>query len=120
MTDHVYIECANDVPELTPDEIRYLQQSELAEYEEKNSMTPGEKRALRRWVAAGHSVYDHPDSRFVCLYGVFPPPDFLDVYRMDKELSAALRGKSKAEKTAYLMNYLGYSPEDGDAAEEPL
>ena len=67
-------------------------------------MTPAEKRALRRWVASGHSVYESPGSRYICDLGM----DFLDVYRADHEIAAAIRGKTKAEKEAYIKEYTGY------------
>ncbi len=72
-------------------------------------MTPAEKRALRKWVASGHCVYDHPESRYICLFGAYPPRDFLDVYRMDREIMQALKGKSRAERERYLKEYISYS-----------
>lgn len=101
----------------TPEEIRELNQQELAEYEAKTKMTPAEKRALRKWVASGHSVNEHPGSRYVCLAGVYPPPDFLSVYRMDRELRQALKGKTKKEKEAYLKDYFGYVEETDEEKE---
>jgi hypothetical protein len=34
--------------------------------------------------------------------------DFLDVYRADHEIAAAIRGMTRAEKTAYIKEYTGY------------
>ena len=77
-------------------------------------MTPAEKLALRRWVSFGHSVYEHPESRYICLYGAYPPRDFLDVYRMDREIKQAIKGRSKSEKERYLKEYIGYEePPEG-------
>jgi hypothetical protein len=81
---------------------------ELEHYEQTVPMTPAEKRALRKWVAAGNSVSEDPGSRYVCSDGCYPPMDFLAVYRLDKELDKALKGKSKTEKEHYLKDYLGY------------
>ena len=74
-------------------------------------MTPYEKRALRKWVASGHNPLEHPGSRYICLAGAYPPPDFLSVYRMDRELKQAMTGMTKAERTAYLKDYTGYEDE---------
>ena len=74
-------------------------------------MTPAEKRALRKWVASGHSAAESPGSKYICDIGM----DFLDVYRADHEIAAAIRGMTRAEKTAYIKEYTGYgSPRIGD------
>lgn len=96
---------------LKPDELQKLNEEELADYERKVPMSPAEKRALRKWVSEGHSVMEHPESRYICTYGMYPPPDFLAIYRMDKEIKADLRGKSKAERLAYLKEFVGYEDE---------
>lgn len=67
-------------------------------------MTPAEKRALRKWVASGHSAAESPGSKYICDIGM----DFLDVYRADHEIAAAIRGMTRAEKTAYIKEYTGY------------
>ena len=46
--------------QFTSEDIAYTNAMELEEYELKTPMTPYEKRALRRWVAAGHSVRETP------------------------------------------------------------
>lgn len=94
--------------ELTPEELQRLNEEELEHYERKVAMTPAEKRALRKWVAKGHSVAENPGSRYVC---ESPDHDFLDVYRMDREIQAGLRGRTRAEKIAYLKEYVGYREE---------
>lgn len=88
----------------TEEEIRTLNKRQLKEYEQKVPMTPAEKKALRKWVAAGHSVGESPGSRYICDIGM----DFLDVYRADHEIKAAIRGKTKAEKIAFIKEYTGY------------
>ena len=47
----------------TKDDIAYSNAMELEKYEQETPMTPYEKRALRRWVASGHSVMETPPSR---------------------------------------------------------
>lgn len=107
MTEYSY-KYYDDDHSFTEEEIQLLNKRELEEYEEKYPMTPAEKRALRKWVASGHSVYEHPGSRYICLYGAYPPRDFLDVYRMDREIKQDLKGKSRAERERYLKEYTGY------------
>ena len=99
--------------EFTEEDNRYFNAMELERYEQTVPMTPTEKRALRKWVAAGNSVSENPGSKYVCSDGCYPPMDFLAVYRLDKELDKILRGKSKSEKDVYLKEYFGYeSPEE--------
>lgn len=109
----------DDPRPFTEKEILLLNKKELDEYEAKYPMTPAEKRALRRWVSSGHSVHEHPGSRYICLQGVCPPHDFLDVYRMDREIRQALKGKSRAEREQYLKEYTGYE-ESPEAAPESI
>ncbi len=90
---------------------RYLEE-ELAAFELKNSMTGPERRALRKWVRSGHSVYESPGSRY-CLNSALPVQDFLDVYRQDHEIDRELKGKTRAEQTEWLKAYMGYDePEE--------
>lgn len=97
----------------TKDDIAYSNAMELEKYEQETPMTPYEKRALRRWVASGHSVMETPPSRYACIHCCYPPPSFLDVYREDKQLDAATRGMTKSEKASYLKEYVGY-PEESE------
>ena len=90
--------------QFSEDEIRSLNARALEDYELRVPMTPAEKRALRKWVASGHSVSESPGSKYICDLGM----DFLDVYRADHEIAAAIRGKTKAEKIAYIKEYTGY------------
>ena len=93
--------------QFTDDDIRYFDARELEEYEQTVPMTAPEKRALRKWVSQGHGVRECPPSKYICMpnSGRF---DFLDVYRMDHEIAAAIRGKTRAEKEAYIKEYTGY------------
>ena len=90
--------------QFSEEESRSLNARALEDYEFRVPMTPAEKRALRKWVAAGHSVYESPGSKYICDIGM----DFLDVYRADHEIEAAIRGMTKAEKIAYIKEYTGY------------
>ena len=97
----------------TKDDIAYSNAMELKKYEQETPMTPYEKRALRRWVASGHSVMETPPSRYACIHCCYPPPSFLDVYREDKQLDAATRGMTISEKASYLKEYVG-CPEESE------
>ena len=97
--------------EFTADDTAYFNAMELEKYELETPMTPSEKRAVRRWVASGHSVMDAPPSKYPCIHAHYPPPCFLDVYRTDKELDAAMKGMTSEEKTAYLKEYVGFQDE---------
>ena len=99
--------------EFTEEDNRYFNAAELERYEQTVPMTPAEKKALRKWGAAGHDVSENPGSKYTCTEGSFPPMDFLAVYRLDKELDRTLKGTSKSEKETYLKEYFGYqSPEE--------
>lgn len=98
--------------QLTKDELQALNERDLEELEQKVSMTACEKRALRKWVASGHSWRESPGSRYICDIGM----DFLDVYRADHEIAAAIRGMTHEQKTAYIKEYTGYK----DPAPEEL
>ena len=97
--------------EFTKDDLAYFNAIELEQYEQEIPMTPYEKRALRKWVASGHSVRDMPPSRYPCVHCCYLPPTFLDVYREDRQLDAATKGMTRAEKAAFLKEYLGFHEE---------
>lgn len=97
----------------SPDDIAYLNAIELEKYEKEVPMSPYEKRALRKWVMSGHSPQENPGSKYICpmcteLY------DFIDVYRMDKEISRDIKGMTMSEKEAYLKEYFGWTDELSD------
>lgn len=98
----------------TPDDCAYLNALELEKYELEVPMTPYEKRLLRNWVASGHSVHENAGSKYICLAGGSPPFDFLDVYRMDREIRHDMKGMSKAEQESYLKAYTGRHDDDAD------
>ena len=98
----------------TPDDIAYSNAMELERYEQEVPMTYYEKTLLRKWVISGHSPYENPGSRYLCLTGS-EPYDFLTVHRMDKEIRRAMKGMSKAEQKAYLMEYMGWTDDENDS-----
>ena len=87
---------------------------EYKDYISRNKMSNYERRLLREWVRSGHSVYETVESKY--LPGpMYPPMDFLDAYRLDRELSDAMKGMNMEEKGAYLKAFMGYedpSPEE--------
>jgi len=92
-----------------------LHWEEYKEYIENNKMSSYERKLLRDWVRSGHSVYETVDSRY--LPGPSEPPmDYLDAYRLDKELRDQMKGMTRSEKTAYLKAWLNWNDElDGQA-----
>lgn len=90
----------------TPEDIAYYNAMELDRYEKEVPMNPYEKRLLRKWVMSGHSPLENPGSRYICLSGS-EPYDFLDVYRMDRDIRRAMQGMTGAEREAYLKEYTG-------------
>ena len=97
--------------EFTSDDIAYSNAMELERYEQETPMTPYEKRAVRRWVASRHSVMETPPSKYPCVHAHNPPPCFLEVYRTDRKLDAAMKGMTRKEKLAYLKEYIGFQDE---------
>lgn len=91
----------------TPDDIAYYNAMELDRYEKEVPMSPYEKRLLRKWVMSGHSPRENPGSRYICLTGS-EPYDFLDVYRMDRDIRRDIKGMTDAEQEAYLKEYTGW------------
>ena len=86
----------------TAEDLAYLNALEPERYEAAVPMTPYERRLLRKWVISGHSVHDNPGSRYICIAGHPPASNFLDVYRMDREIRAATKGMTSKEWEAYL------------------
>lgn len=99
----------------TPEDIAYYNAMELERYELEVPMTYYEKKLLRQWVISGHNPRENPGSKYLCLTGS-EPYDFLTVHRMDKEIRRDMKGMSKDEQKAYLMEYMGWTddPEEAD------
>ena len=95
----------------TPDDIAYSNAMDLERYEQEVPMTCYEKTLLRKWVMAGHSPREAPPSRYLCLTGS-ELYDFLDIYRMDKEIRKAMKGMNEAQRRAYLMEYMGWTDDE--------
>lgn len=89
----------------------YMNAMDLERYEEEVPMTAYEKRAVRKWVMSGHSPYENPGSKYLCMTGS-EPYDFLTVYRLDRELEQDMKGMNKAQKKIYLMEFMGWTDED--------
>ena len=81
-------------------------QEELEEYEKVTPMTAYERRLVRKWVSDGHSVNESPGSKY--LPDRYPPADFLETYREDREISRAVKGMTSEEEEAYLKAYIGW------------
>lgn len=79
---------------------------EYAEYIAVTPMTAYERRLLRKWVSDGHSINESPGSKY--LPDRYPPADFLETYREDREISRAVEGMTAEEKEAYLKSYIGW------------
>ena len=105
--------------QFTETDIAYFNARELARYEEEVPMTPYEKKLLRQWVISGHSPLDNAGSKYVCLSGS-ESFDFLDVYRMDREIREATKGMNRKEKDAYLKSYIGWTDDDPTETSECL
>ena len=106
----------------TQDDIAYSNAMELERYEREVPMSYYEKTLLRKWVMSGHSPYQNPGSRYLCP-GSHDGYDFIKLYRMDKEIQHDMKGMSKKEQKAYLMEYMGWRDdkpsEDGSGFMEP-
>ena len=104
----------------TPDDIAYLNAMELERYEQEVPMSHYEKKLLRKWVASGHSPRENAGSKYICLSGA-EPYDFLDVYRMDREIRRDIRGMTRAEQESYIKEHTGWTdaPADDPPADDP-
>ena len=100
----------------TPEDIAYHNAMELERYELEVPMTPYERKLLRQWVISGHNPRENPGSRYLCLTGS-EPYDFLTVHRMDKEIRQDMKGMSKDEQKAYLIDYMGWTDDPVEAGE---
>ena len=59
----------------------------------------------------GHNPRENPGSKYLCMTDS-EPIDFLDVYRMDKEIKEEMKGMTKAQREAYLKEFMGWTDED--------
>ena len=79
---------------------------EYAEYIAVTPMTAYERRLLRKWVSDGHSINESPGSKY--LPDRYPPADFLETYREDREIARKTKGMTAEELEAYLREYMGW------------
>jgi hypothetical protein len=98
-------------------EYQAMLEEELKEYLKDTKMTPKERKALREWVAAGHSVHEN-NAMAVCEGGY--PIDFLDIYREEEELRQVTKDMSSEDARKYMMDYYGYSDDPINHAPESL
>ncbi len=98
-------------------EYQAMLDEELKEYLKETKMTAKECKALREWVAAGHSVHEN-NAMAVCVGGY--PIDFLDIYREEEELRQATKGMNPEDARKYMMDYYGYTDSPRDNEPEPL
>lgn len=97
----------NVVKEMTDVTTNNYHWKEFLEYTSVNQISKHERRLLRNWVSSGHSVYDTVESRY--LPGPsYPPMDFIDAYRFDRELRESMRGMTKTEKEIFLKSCMGW------------
>ena len=97
--------------QFTKADYAYENAMELKRYEENVPMTYYEKTLLRKWVIAGHNPRENPGSRYLCMTGS-EPMDFLDVYRMDREIQQEMKGMNKAQREDYLKDLMGWTDAD--------
>ena len=91
----------------TPNDIAYMNARALESYELKVPMTSYEKKALRKWVMSGHSPYENPGSKYLPVIDMMPY-DFIDVYRLDKEVAKDIKGMNEDEYLTYVKDYFGW------------
>ena len=90
-----------------------LHWDEYKKYVQENKTSKYERKLLRDWVRSGHSVYETVESRY--LTGPSEPPmDYLDAYRLDKELKDAMKGMTITERTSYLKAWMGWDDPSPD------
>ena len=89
-------------------EISRMNWIEYKDFVQSNPMSSEELKALQKWVASGHSVYETPEAKYVC-DPVWPPRDFLMTYREEKELEEEMDGLTEEERIDYLKGYMGYT-----------
>ena len=109
--DYKAFEADPDGYPFTAEDQAYFNAMELEQYEANVPMTAHEKCLLRRWVASGNSPKENAGSKYLCLPGS-KGYDFLDVYRIGREIQKAMRGMDSAEQAAYLKEYTGWTDDD--------
>lgn len=91
---------------MTEEEKKEYIQEVNEEFLKKTPMTPQERRAVRKWMSEGHCILEPWESPN--LPGpMYPPYNFLDSYRLDREIDRETAGMNEKEKIRYLKNYWG-------------
>lgn len=98
-------------------EYQAMLDEELKEYLQVTKMTAKERKALREWVATGHSV--HENNAMAVYEGGFPI-DFLDIYREEEEIRQATKRMSPEDARKYVMEYYAWSDEPKNHEPAPL
>lgn len=102
---------------MTEEEKREYIKEVNEEFMKKTPMTPEERKAVRSWMAEGHCILEPWESPN--LPGpMYPPYDFLDCYRLDREIERETAGMNRDEKIRYLKEYWGWD-DDEKEAEKP-
>lgn len=89
-------------------------------YEEQHHMNAGEKMALHYWLAAGHERNEAPPSRYLRPERIPDNWEFIDIYRMDKELDADTIGMDPLQKEAFIRKFAIQTNRIGDELDEPF
>lgn len=98
---------------MTEEEKRAYIREVNEEYLKKTPMTPNERKAVRSWMDEGHCILEPWSSRN--LPGpMYPPYDFLDCYRLDREVERDTAGMTEEEKIRYLKEMWGYFDDPHD------
>ena len=95
-----------DNTEFTNEELQQYYLDQYKDYVSFTPMTPYERRILYKWVSSGHSVYTSPGSKYLPDGGSYQA--FLDVYRIDRDLSIEMKGMKPAERISYLKAVTGW------------
>ena len=84
-------------------------------YVARTPMTTKERRALRKWVRTGHSVYESPASQF--LGESATPSPVLDTYRMDEDFRKETHGMTPERRRKYMEEVTGWANDDDEGQE---
>lgn len=88
------------------------------EFFERTQMTEEERKAVKAWIKRGHCIEDPAYSPYLPPF-IEPPWNYLDVYRLEKEIDQDTAGMSLAEKGRYLRWYWDYGQQDSWSPEQP-
>lgn len=102
---------------MTEEETREYIKEVNTRFLKETPMSPTERQAVRRWMKKGHCILEPWDSPY--LPGPMDPPyNFLDCYRLNREMERETAGMNEDETVRYLKNYWGWQ-DDPAESEEP-